>query len=441
VQSAPTNNGHHWGTDPEINFGSIRQNNPSQHPADNSLHAPAQQDDDGSSAATDGSHQGRGQVDASESASPKFADVGSAYSAHTADEDTSVQSAPANKGHHWGTDPEINFASIRQNNPSQHPADNSLHAPVQQDDNASPAATDGAHPGRGQVDGIVSVSPKFAEDGNAHHGAVPYHPATPTALSNDLSGDDSTQSFNTTIEHHASADPEMNEVTNNPLQHTDETSLHTPTLHDDNGSPAVTDGAHPADQVDRKQFDSFKFAADNDSGHAESGPDGAHTTDPQVDQNRLNFVNDRTHPDTAPDGVHTAHPQVDGHPLDSFKFADNDSAHPGRVVPHESPTLTALVSDSSGTHGSAAPNLNVPGNVMSDAASDTFIFGKGSSHEIIGDQEPDITSIDHAVSADIQHLLDTAHDANAVSTLEANHAIAPQDMTKLPQHQGDFHFA
>jgi hypothetical protein len=54
-----------------------------------------------------------------------------------------------------------------------------------------------------------------------------------------------------------------------------------------------------------------------------------------------------------------------------------------------------------------------------------------------------MTEIDHTVPAALQHLLDTAHDTNAVSALDPNHATAPQDMTKvqLPHHQGDFHFA
>src|SRR5215471_1248586 len=39
---------------------------------------------------------------------------------------------------------------ITNNHPLQQPADNSLHTPTQHDDNGSPAATDGAHPGRGQ---------------------------------------------------------------------------------------------------------------------------------------------------------------------------------------------------------------------------------------------------------------------------------------------------
>src|SRR5262249_41889692 len=256
--------------------------------------------------------------------------------------------------------------------------------------------------------------------------------------------DDSGSPFKTNLAHHASADPEINDVANNHLlQQPADNSLHASAQHDDKGSPAVTDGAHRADQVNGKPLDSFKFVADNGSGHPETGPDGAHTADPQVDQNQLKFADDGTHPGAAPDGVHTAHPQVHGNPPDSFKFADNDSAHPGAVVPHDSPTLTALLTDSSGTHGPAAPNLNVPGTVMSDAASDTFLFGQSFGHDTIGDHKSDMTEIDHTVPADIQHLLDTAHNTNEVSALDPNHATAPQDMIKvqLPHHQGDFHFA
>ena len=131
---------------------------------------------------------------------------------------------------------------------------------------------------------------------------------------------------------------------------------------------------------------------------------------------------------------------IDVSELSNFKFANNDSAHPGTVVPHDSPTLTTLPSDSSGTHGPAAPNLNVPGTVMSDAASDQFVFEKG--HDKVADVKPDMIETDHAVD-EIRHLLHTAHDANAVGALDPNHTTAPQDMTKvqLPHHHGDFHFA
>jgi hypothetical protein len=81
--------------------------------------------------------------------------------------------------------------------------------------------------------------------------------------------------------------------------------------------------------------------------------------------------------------------------------------------------------------------------VMSDAASDQFIFGKNFVHNTVADVKPDMTEIDHTVIADIQHLLHTAHDTNAMSTLDPNHATAPQDMTEvqLPHHHGDFHLA
>jgi hypothetical protein len=334
--------------------------------------------------------------------------------------DSSAFLFKTNLDHHI-TDQEINFA---QNN-----ANNLLHLPTQPEDNGVHTVTDGAHPAHPHFGVNQLASFKFVDGGSAH-------PAHATGE------DTSVQSAPANSGHHASADPEINDIANNhPLQQPAGNSLHSPVQHDDNSSSAVTDGAHPADQVDGKQLDRFKFA-DNGSGHPETGADGTHAADPQVDQNQLKFADDGTHLGTGPDGVHTAHPQGDGNPLDSFKFADNDSAHPGKVVPHDSPALTALLSNSSGTHGPAAPNLNVPGTVMSDAASDTFIFGKSFGHDTIADHKPDMTEIDHTVPAAIQHLLDTAHATNAVSMLDPNHATATQDMTKVqPHHQGDFHFA
>src|SRR5262249_59364909 len=105
VQSAPANNGHYGGADPEINFASIPQTHSLEHPADNSPHM--QQDDNGSPAATD-AHPDRGQGDRSEQASPKFADVGSAHSAHATDEDPSVPEDPANNGHHGSVERGMN---------------------------------------------------------------------------------------------------------------------------------------------------------------------------------------------------------------------------------------------------------------------------------------------------------------------------------------------
>src|SRR5262245_10301755 len=231
-------------------------------------------------------------------------------------------------------------------------------------DNGSPAVTDGAHLGSGQVDGIESASPKLADDGSTNSG-------------------------------NASADPDIND------QHPADNSLHTLAQPDDHGSPAVTDGAHlGSGQVDGIESASSKLADDGstNSGNASADPDindqhpadnslhtlaqpddGPHPADPPVDVSELpNFKfanNDSGHPDIGPDGANTAHSQADVDQSDSFKFANNDSAHPGTVVPHDSPTLTTLSSDSSGTHGPAAPNINVPGTVM---RGDQLVLGKGS---------------------------------------------------------------
>jgi hypothetical protein len=269
---------------------------------------------------------------------------------------------------HHITDPEINFAQSK--------AENLLHLPAQPEDNGVLAVTDGAHPADLPVDVNQLPSFKFADDGSAH-------PAHATGK------DASVQSTPADIDHHAVADPEINlaSIAKNDLpQHSADNSLHMPAQHDDNGSPAVTDGAHPAD------------------------------------------------------------PHSDVNQLDTFKFADDGSAYPG-TVPYDPPTVTALSSDLSGTHGSAAPALanavNVPGTVLSDAALDKFIFAENVGHDTVASHQPDMTEIDHPVPAAIQHLLETAHDTNAVSALDPNHGTAPQDMTKvqLPHHQGDFHFA
>src|SRR5262245_22797264 len=196
VQSTPANHGHHANADPETNSPSNAKNHP-QRPADNLLHTPAQHDDNGSPAATDGAHPGRGQVDGSESASPTFAGDGSTHSAHATGEDTSVQSTPANNDHHAGADPKTN--EIAKGKPPQHLADNSPYTPAQHDDNGSPAVTDGAHPGRGQVDGSESASPKFADEGSTH---------SAHATGNGTS----VQSAPANNGHHAGADPKTNEI-------------------------------------------------------------------------------------------------------------------------------------------------------------------------------------------------------------------------------------
>src|SRR6516164_7386765 len=109
---------------------------------------------------------------------------------------------------HAVDDPETNSLSNSNNHPLQQPADNSLHTPAQHDDNGSPAVTDGAHLGSGQVDGIESASPKLADDGSTNSGKVAHDPPAPTTRSSDVSGDDSAQPFKTHFCQHAVDDPE-----------------------------------------------------------------------------------------------------------------------------------------------------------------------------------------------------------------------------------------
>src|SRR5262249_344564 len=175
AQPFKTNFGQHAVDDPETNSPSNSNNHPLQQPADNSHHTPAQHDDNGSPAVTDGADQ----VDGIESASPKLAD----------DDSTNSGNASA--------DPDIN---------DQQPADNSLHTLAQPDD--------GPHPADPPVDVTQLASFKFADDGSAHTGAVPYDPSALTALPSDSSGDDSAQPFKTNLDHHAVDDPETNSPSN-----------------------------------------------------------------------------------------------------------------------------------------------------------------------------------------------------------------------------------
>jgi len=117
---------------------------------------------------------------------------------------------------------------------------------------------------------------------------------------------------------------------------------------------------------------------------------------------------------SSPAVVDQDHP---AHPHDKFKFADDaddDSAHPGNAKGKDK------AADA----------------VMSDAASDQFIFGRGGHKKV--EDTPDRIETDHTVIADIQDALQTAPDTNAVNALDANHTTAAQDMTKVPHHHGDF---
>jgi transcriptional regulator with XRE-family HTH domain len=225
---------------------------------------------------------------------------------------------------------------------SIHPGKTSVSA--QHSDKSSPAVADKDHPAHPHSDNF-----KFADDDSAHLGNVKGKDKDISAQSSGVSEDQ----FKTKLDdHHASADPKIDDIAKG------HSPQHTPAQHDDNGSPAVIDKAHPV------------------------------------------------------------HPHSD-----NFKFADDDSAHPGHA-----------------NDGKDASAQSTPADTVSDAASDQFIFGKGFVHETIADKS-DMTETDHTV-ADIQHLLHSAHDTNAVNAHDMDHTTGPQDMTKvhLPQHHGDFHF-
>src|SRR5262249_30686796 len=156
-------------------------------------------------------HLPRGQVGKSESASAKSADDGSVPPGkvpHTAlssdvSGDDSAHPFKTNLDHHASAVSDISSAA--ENRTRQHAADDSRHTREQPDDNGSPAETDGAHLPRGQVDKSESASAKFTDDGSALPGKVPHV----TALSSEVSGDDSAHPFKTNLDHHASADPDI----------------------------------------------------------------------------------------------------------------------------------------------------------------------------------------------------------------------------------------
>jgi len=189
----------------------------------------------------------------------------------SANGDLSTSPFKPNVDHHAVVDPGLSLASVPRDQLLQHPADNLLYIPAHPDHGADPA--------RPHVDVDQSPSFKFADDGNAHPGAVPSDPFTLTALPNDLSGthgpaapahapgedtlaqsssadnhvivgspfaetlsgnsDSSAFLFKTNLDHHIT-DPEINFAQNNANN-----LLHLPARPEDNGVHAVTDGAHP----------------------------------------------------------------------------------------------------------------------------------------------------------------------------------------------------
>jgi hypothetical protein len=461
-----TNWDHHASASPDINDiakGLL------QHPADTLLHMPAQHADNGSPTVTDGVHPAHPHFDGNQPASFKFADDGSSHpgpvphdppplAALSSDlsEDHSAHSFKPNSDPHASADREI--SDVARDNLPQHAADN-----------GPPAVTEGAHPANPHSDGNEPANPKFADDGSAHPGKVPHDP--PTALSGDLSGE-SAHPFKPNSDDHPSADPGTSDIAQDHLlQHAADNSPHGPAQHDDNGSSAVTDGAHPAHpHSDANQPANPQFADDgsdhpgpmphdpppptalsNDLGedhpaspvkpnsddHASADPG---TSDIAQDHLLQHAADNSPHGPAQPDNNGLL-----GGPDDSFKFADDDSAHPGPVA-HDPSALAA--NDLSGNHEPAAPaaaqTVNAPGTVVSDAAAehigpDQFIFGQ-DFHNTIADLKPDMTELDPTTIAEIEQFQDIAHDANAVGTLDPHHAMAPQD-APLPQPPGEFHFA
>jgi hypothetical protein len=360
----PADHGHHANADPETNSTSN-----AEHSADNSRHTPAQ-DGDNSSAVTGGAHPAHGQVDRGEPASPKFADNGSPQSAHTTGEDTSVSSTPADHGHHGNADPKNK--DIATDLPPRHPADNSLHA--QHDDNGSPAVTGRAHPPHDQVDSSEPASPKLADDGSPPSAHTPGE-------------DTSVPSAPADHGHRADADPGIKLASvppNHPSEQHADNSLHTPKQHDDNGSPAVIGGAHPAHrQVDVSESASPNFADNGSpkSAHA-TGEDtsvpsalasnGHHgNADPKnndiaTDLPLQHPADDSLHTPAQDDdngspasigGAHPAHRQVDSSGPTSSIFADNGSPHSAHAT-GEAPSVPSTPADN-GHHPITDPEINL----------------------------------------------------------------------------------
>jgi LuxR family quorum sensing-dependent transcriptional regulator len=206
-----------------------------------------------------------------------------------------------------------------------------------------------------------------------------------------LSGNGDAFQFKPNLDHHASANPHINDIAEDHLsQHLTDNVPHGRAQHGDNGSPAMTDGDHPA----HPHFDNIKFADD-----------------------------DSAHPSNDPPGLPALLSDLSG---------DHGPAAAALAKTFGPPGLT-MSNDLSGDHGPAAPALAKTFDVHPAIDGDQFIFGKSFDHA-----KPDVHEIDHATIAEIQDLLEIAHDSNAASPLEPHHAMAPQDVIKAhwPQPPG-----
>jgi transcriptional regulator with XRE-family HTH domain len=300
--------------------------------------------------------------------------------------------------HHAVTDPEINDITKEQPEDPAHPHSDNLKL-ADNDDHPGKASHDDS-----KINDIAKEQPK--------------HPAHPHSNNFKLADNDDhpgkASHDDSKINDIAKEQPEHPHPHSDNFTFADNDDHPGKTSHDDSkiNDIAKEQPEHPA----HPHSDNFKFADDDGSahpGHA-TGKDKDISVQPSADPKIGDIAME--HPE------HPAHPHFDVNQLASFKFADEGSADSGHLAhPH-------------------FDNAKVPGTVLSDPASDQFVFEKG--HDKVADVKPDMIETDHAV-ADIQHLLHTAHDANAVGALDPNHTTAPQDMTKvqLPYHHGDFHFA
>src|SRR6516164_627897 len=180
-------------------------------------------------------------------------------------------------------------------------------------------------------------------------------PFTETASGNK---DHSAFQFKPSMDHHAVTDPEINDIT----KFADNDDHPGKASHDDSkiNDIAKEQPEHPA----HPHSDNFKFADDDGSahpGHA-TGKEKDISVQPSADPKIGDIA--KEHPE------HPAHPHSDVNQLASFKFADEGSADSGHLAhPH-------------------FDNAKVPGTVMSDAASDQFVFEKG--HDKVADVKPDM---------------------------------------------------
>ena len=285
-------------------------------------------------------------------------------------------------------------------------------------------------------------------------------------------GDGSGLLFRTNLDHHTSADskPEINFAQNdtNHLHSAESPLAALPVLSGMNAitnvdpqhlhATAVDAASMPESVVNDPPPDAFKTAAGtlqlNDSSAVTGaifGGDDMLTGTGYVDLKDMNSNSPHlptqfgdNNPLTATE-ARTAHFHFDESQLANFRFADDGGSHHGAIV-YDPPTLasTGLSTDLIGNSGVASAVMTHATSAQAGSSGE-FIFRKDFVHDAIVDLRTDLTDIDHTKLADIQHLLDTVSNSgtNAVSGLDPNHSISPQQLTidALLHHQHDFYFA